>query len=122
LYNGPIPFYKAANFYHSIPCNKRNPHPQSIQLTNNQRHILRELVLWNFEVQWRGSLSYTAGDIVVGTVTGAEPSSEITSFADGYTSQVCADTCIFSLTLWHYERMKIPLGLGKPALVVTYQP
>ena len=62
-------------------------------LTNDQLVLLGELVLRNLEVEWRGALSDTAGDVVMGAVARAEPTAEVTSLADRNTTQVCADTC-----------------------------
>lgn len=60
-------------------------------LTDNQLVFLGEVVLGNLEVERSRSLAYTSGDIVVGTVAGAEPATEVTSLADWHTTQMCAD-------------------------------
>lgn len=39
-----------------------------------------------------GTLPNTAGDVVVGTVAGAEPAAEVTGLTNGDTTQVGADT------------------------------
>lgn len=61
-------------------------------LTNNDLTVLREIVLWNLQVQRRRTLSYAARDIVVRTVARAEPASKVTSLANWHASQVRADT------------------------------
>ena len=60
-------------------------------LTNDHLTFLREIVLWYLEVEWCRTLSYAAGNVVVGTVTGAEPAAEVTGLADGDTSKVSTD-------------------------------
>lgn len=64
----------------------------SLSLTNHQLVVLGKVVGWDFQVQRSGSLSYTARDIVVRTVARAEPTTEITGFTNGDTSQMCAHT------------------------------
>ena len=59
-------------------------------LTNHQLVLLREVVDWDFKVKWCGTLSYTAGDVVVRTVAGTEPTTKVTGFTDGYTTQMSA--------------------------------
>ena len=68
-------------------------HPQSNQryLTDNENLLRREVVLGNLEVQRGGTLAYTAGDIVVRTVAGAEPAAKVAGLADGDTTEVSAD-------------------------------
>jgi len=61
-------------------------------LTNDNLALFREVVCGNLQVERGGSLSYTARDVVVGTVARAEPASKVTGLADGNTSQVGADT------------------------------
>lgn len=61
-------------------------------LTDDQLAVLGELVLGDLEVEGGGSLSYTAGDVVVRTVAGAEPATVVTGLADGDTTQMGADT------------------------------
>lgn len=63
-----------------------------LSLTNHQLIFLGEIVGWDFQVKRSGSFSYTARDIVVRTVAGTEPTTEITSFTNGDTSQMCAYT------------------------------
>lgn len=46
----------------------------------------------NLKVQRSRSLANTAGDIVVGSVAGAEPTAKVTGFADGHATKVSADT------------------------------
>jgi hypothetical protein len=65
--------------------------PRSI-LTDDQLALLGELVLGDLEVERGGSLSYTAGDVVVRTVAGAEPATEVTGLTNGDTTQMGADT------------------------------
>jgi hypothetical protein len=62
------------------------------RLTNDHLAVLREVIHRNLEVERCGTLSYAAGDVVVRTVARAEPTTKVTSFADGDTSQVSADT------------------------------
>ena len=64
----------------------------SLILTNDHEFILGEAVLGNLEVQRSRALPYTAGDIVVRTVAGAEPATKVTGFTDGDTTKVSADT------------------------------
>lgn len=66
-------------------------------LTDNQLVLLGEVVLGDLEVERSRSLAYTSGDIVVGTVAGAEPATEVTSLADWHTTQMCADACYVSV-------------------------
>lgn len=61
-------------------------------LTDDQGVVIREVVRWDLQIQRRRALSDTARDVVVGTVTWAEPAAEITCLADGHTTQVGADT------------------------------
>lgn len=68
--------------------------PFSLQrkiLTDEQTIFGGEAVWRDLEVERGGTLSDTAGDIVVGTVARAEPSSIFTGFADGDTAQMGAD-------------------------------
>lgn len=64
----------------------------SLILTNDHEFILGEAVLGNLEVQRSRTLPYTAGDIVVRTVAGAEPATKVTGFTNGDTTKVSADT------------------------------
>lgn len=64
-----------------------------IRLSDNQGLILGEAVGGNLQVQRGRAPPNTAGDIVVGTVAGAEPAAVVTGLADGDTTQVGADTC-----------------------------
>lgn len=61
-------------------------------LTDDQLGLLGEVVFGDLEVERGGALAYTSGDIVVGTVAGAEPATEVTSLADWHTTQMRADT------------------------------
>lgn len=61
-------------------------------LTDDQLAVLGELVLGDLEVEGGGSLSYTAGDVVVRTVAGAEPATVVTGLTNGDTTQMGADT------------------------------
>ncbi len=60
-------------------------------LTNNQFFFLGEVVLWDLEVQRRGPLADAAGDVVVGAVAGAKPTTVVARLADGDTAEMCAD-------------------------------
>lgn len=62
------------------------------RLTNDKLALLGEFVCGNLEVERGGTLSYTAGDIVVRTVARAEPTAVVTGLTNGDTSQVGADT------------------------------
>jgi hypothetical protein len=67
-----------------------NLHPQ-LHLTNDELLlVIVELVLWDLQVERSGTSSNSSRDIVMGTVTRAEPSSVITSLSDRYTTQVGA--------------------------------
>jgi hypothetical protein len=62
-----------------------------LHLTNDELLlIIVERVLWDLEVERSGTSSNSTRDIVVGTVTRAEPSSVVSSLSDGYTTQVGA--------------------------------
>jgi hypothetical protein len=63
-----------------------------VRLADDKLALLREIVLGNLEVERGGSLSYSAGDVVVRTVARAEPTAVVTSLANGHTTQVGADT------------------------------
>lgn len=63
-----------------------------IRLTDNQGFILGEAVGRNLQVQRGRAPANTTGDIVVGTVAGAEPAAVVTGLTDGDTTQVGADT------------------------------
>ena len=76
--------------------------PLYSRLTNNDLAVLREVVLGYLEVERCGSLSYAAGDVVVGTVAGAEPAAEVASLANGDTTKMGADTCCL-LACWSYH-------------------
>ena len=65
---------------------------QCANLTDDDLALLREVVLGNLEVERGGSLSYTARDVVVGSVAGAEPAAEVAGLADGHTTEMGADT------------------------------
>jgi len=67
-------------------------HPAFRSLTDDEPALLREVILRDLEVEGRGSLPYTAGDVVVRTVAGAEPATKVTGFANGHTTQMGADT------------------------------
>ena len=62
-------------------------------LTNNQISLVYEIVRWDLEIQRSRAFSYTARDVVVRTVARTEPAAEIAGFADGDTSEMCADSC-----------------------------
>lgn len=65
----------------------------AVALTDDKLGLLGEVVLGDLEVEGRRTLAYTSGDVVVGSVAGAEPSSEVAGLADGHTAQMRADTC-----------------------------
>lgn len=69
-----------------------HPQPMRLPLTDNQLALLGEIVGRDFEVQRGGSLSYTAGDVVVRTVAGAEPAAVVAGLANGDTTKMGADT------------------------------
>ena len=62
------------------------------RLTDDHAVVAEEVVLGNLEVQRSRTLPYTAGDIVVRTVAGAEPATKVTGFTNGDTTKVSADT------------------------------
>lgn len=64
----------------------------SLPLTDNNLALLWEIIRRNLQVQWRRSLPYTSGNIVVRTVARAEPASKVTCLTDRHASQVGADT------------------------------
>ena len=66
---------------------------QCANLTNDDLALLGEVVLRNLEVERGGSLSYAARDVVVGSVTGAEPAAKVAGLTDGHTTEMGADTC-----------------------------
>lgn len=76
--------------YHTHPSSL--PRVRVTSLTDDELAVLGEIVLGDLEVQRRGALAYTSGDVVVGTVAGAEPATEVAGLADGHTSQMRADT------------------------------
>lgn len=65
---------------------------RELLLTDDDLALLGEAVLGNLKVERSGTLADTAGDVVVGTVAGAEPTAEVASLADGDTTKVGADT------------------------------
>jgi hypothetical protein len=61
------------------------------RLTNDELLlVVVKGVLWDFEVKRSGTSSNSTRDIVVGSVTRAEPSSVVTSLSDRDTTQVGA--------------------------------
>ena len=62
-------------------------------LTDDQLALFGEVVCGDLEVQRSRTLPDTAGNVVVGTVAGAEPTAKVASLADRDTTQVGADTC-----------------------------
>lgn len=62
-------------------------------LTDDEGVFVRELVGGDLEIQGSRTLANTAGDVVVGAVAGAEPTAKVSSFADGDTAEMSADTC-----------------------------
>lgn len=75
---------------HDFPCVWI--HFSLIFLTDDHGLILREVVGRNFEVQRSWALPYTSRDIVVRTVAGTEPATEVTSLTDRDTTKVSTDT------------------------------
>jgi hypothetical protein len=68
-----------------------------LHLTNDKLLlIIVESVLWDLQVERSGTSSNSTRDIVMGTVTRAEPSSVISSLSNRYTTQVGAN-CQFTL-------------------------
>lgn len=65
--------------------------PNKQHLPDNQVIIIREIILWNLEVQRRRTLPYTSADVVVRAVAGTEPAAEVAGLANGNASQVGAD-------------------------------
>lgn len=62
-----------------------------LDLTNDKLLlVVVEGVFWDLEVEWSGTSSNSTRDIVVGTVTWAEPSSVITSLSNGDTTKMGA--------------------------------
>lgn len=64
----------------------------TIRLTDNKGLVLGEVVRGNLQVQRGRTPANATGDIVVGTVAGAEPAAVVTGLTDGDTTQVGADT------------------------------
>lgn len=62
------------------------------RLTDDKLVFLGEVVFWDLKVERSRSLAYTSGDVVVGTVAGAEPATVVTSLTNGDTTQMGADT------------------------------
>lgn len=69
----------------------------TISLTDDKLSVLGEIVFGNLEVEGSRALAYTSGDVVVGSVAGAEPASKVAGLANGHTTQVRADTYYSSL-------------------------
>lgn len=77
-----------------------SPHTFAVfHLTNDQLSVLGELVFGNLEVERGRALAYTPGNVVVGSVAGAEPATEVASLADGHTTKMRADTCSFPVSI-----------------------
>ncbi len=73
-----------------------NPSPLaecSLSLTNDQLVLLGEVVFGDLEVERSRSFPDAARDVVVRTVAGAEPTTEVAGLADGYATQMVADAC-----------------------------
>lgn len=63
--------------------------------TNDHGIFFRERIRRDLQIQRRGTLSRSAGDIVVGAVAGTEPAAEVAGFANGDAAEMCADAwCI----------------------------
>lgn len=71
----------------SIPSSSSFP-----RLTNDKRVIFRKVVCRDLQVQRCRTLSYTSRDIVVRTVAGTEPSTEVARFSNRHATQMCANT------------------------------
>lgn len=71
------------------------------RLTNDQLVLLGEVVFGDLEVEGSGSSPDAAGDVVVGTVARAEPSTVVTGLANGHATQMCADACRGYLNVSH---------------------
>jgi len=78
------------------------------RLTNHYLAILGEVVLRNLKVKRGGSLSYTARDVVVGTMAGAEPAAEVTSLTDRDTTKVGADACDYVSSMFARAEVEVP--------------
>lgn len=85
-------FYFCSYGHRPIPAVSEDRINSLNRLTDDEGVLGGEVVLGNLEVQGSGSLSYTAGDVVVRTVAGAEPAAIVTGFTDGDTTKVSADT------------------------------
>lgn len=83
-------FTKPTPFAHTVSFQLFTLHRHILCLTNNNLALLWEVVLWDLEVERCGSLSYTARDVVVRTVAGAEPASKVAGLANGHTTQMGA--------------------------------
>ena len=59
--------------------------------TNKQRAFCGETVRGNLEIERGGTLPDTARDIVMRTMTGTEPATEVAGFADRDTAEMSAD-------------------------------
>lgn len=63
-----------------------------ICLTNDKSLGVSKVVLGNLEVERSGTSSDSAGNVVMGTVAGAEPAAKVASLANGHTTQMGAHT------------------------------
>ena len=85
--------------FHALYRNRTHTHTRTRiaislpnrSMYNDQLAVLGEFVYGDLEVQGSGAFPYTAGDVVVRTVAGAEPSAVIASLADGDTTKMRAD-------------------------------
>jgi hypothetical protein len=72
---------------------RENQSIPSPDLTNNNLLlVIVEVVLGNFQVERSRSTTDTTGNVVVGSVTWAEPSSVVSSLSNGDTTQVRAES------------------------------
>lgn len=85
-------FYKGPQKTYSYTSPIVYTEEQFNRLTNNKLVLFGEVVLGDLEVERSRASPYTAGDIVVGAVAGAEPTAVVAGLADGHTTQVGADT------------------------------
>lgn len=61
-------------------------------LTNDQSLGVSKVVLGNLEVERSGASSDSAGNVVMGSVAGAEPAAKVSSLTNGHTTQMGADS------------------------------
>lgn len=84
--------HRIVSFQPGISADWRVDACSCVCLTDDQQALLGEVVGGDLEVEGGRSLSYPAGDVVVGAVAGAEPAAEVAGLADGDTTEMGADT------------------------------